>query len=166
MTDSHTSLFEKTLLLPDRLESAIAGLEEADFDLGLETGWTIREYVHHTVEGGLMWQMFLRAITGMNGIEFPIQWYFALSQEDWADGWAFGKRAIGPTLALWRGSIASLAELLRNMPVEKWDHYGRVTWPGNDKESRVSVGEIIQMHIRHMDQHCADIRSIRTVHHL
>ena len=111
-----------------------------------------------------MWQMFLRVITGSSGIEIPIQWYFALSQEDWGERWAFGKRAIGPTLALWRGSIASLVELLRNLPVEKWDHYGRVTWPGNDRESRVTVAEIIQMHIRHIDQHCADIHSIRAAH--
>jgi hypothetical protein len=165
MTDSHTELIEKILLLPDRLESAVTGLDEASLDLGLSTGWTIREYVHHTVEGGLLWQMFLRAITGTSGIEIPIQWYFALSQEDWGERWAFGKRDIGPTLALGRGSIASLVELLRNLPAEKWDHYGRVTWPGNDKESCITVAEIIQMQIRHMDQHCEDIQSIRAAHH-
>lgn len=164
MTDSHAALIEKTLLLPDLLESSVAGLDDASLDLGLSTGWTIREYVHHTVEGGLMWQMFLRAITGTSGIEFPIQWYFALSQEEWGKYWAFDKRAISPTLALWRGSIASLVELLRSLPADKWDHYGRVTWPGNDTESCFTVAEIIQMQLRHTDQHCADIQSIRAAH--
>jgi hypothetical protein len=166
MNASNDSLLERTLKLPDRLEAAIAGLDEAQLDLTLGTGWSIREYVHHTVEGELMWSIFLRAILGTDGIEFPIQWYFAISQDEWTERWACGKRAVGPSLALFRGSTASLAELLGKLPPEAWEHTGRVTWPGADKETRLTVRDIILMHLGHMDTHSADIQAIRTAHHV
>jgi hypothetical protein len=164
MTSKHNILLEKYLLLPNRLEAAIAGLNEVQLNLTLGTGWSIREYVHHTVEGELIWQMFLRAILGTNGIEFPIHWYFALTQDEWAKRWAYGKRAVGPTLSLFRGSTASLVELLRTVPPEVWKHYGCVTWPDDDKETCLTVRDIVLMHLRHMDQHTGDIQVIRTAH--
>ena len=165
MSDKHDALLNKYLQLPDRLEAALTGLDDAGLDRKAE-GWTIRAYVHHTVEGELMWQLYLRAILGRDGIEFPIQWYFGLPQDEWAERWAYGKRAIGPTLALFRGSTSTLVELLRSVPSEAWEHAGRVTWPGEDKETRLSVRDIVLIHIRHVDQHTADIRAIRTLHGL
>jgi uncharacterized damage-inducible protein DinB len=165
MTASHDSLLKRYPKLPERLEAAIAGLDETQLDLRLGTGgWSIRETVHHTVEGELMWQVFLRAILGTDGIEFPIQWYFTISQDEWAKRWAYGKRAVEPTLELLRGSTASLVELLRNVPAEAWEHHGRVIWPGHNQETRLTVRDIVLMHIRHMDQHIADIQAIRTAH--
>ncbi len=164
MTDTHETLLERYLQLPERLEAAIAGLDEAQLDLTLGAGWSIREYVHHAVEGELMWQLFLRAILGRDGIEFPIQWYFGLPQDEWANRWAYGKRAVGPALTLFRGSTASLAELLHSVPPEAWKHYGRVTWPGDKKETRLTVRDIVLMNLSHLDQHTADIQAIRTAH--
>ncbi len=164
MTDSNEALLARYLQLPDRLETAIAGLSESQLDLALDTGWSIRTYVHHTVEGEMIWQVNLRAILGRNGIEFPFTWYFGLRQDDWADCWSYGKRATGPALSLFRGSTASLVEILRYAPPEAWEHFGRVTWPGQEKENRITVREIVLMHLRHMDQHTADIRAIRERH--
>jgi hypothetical protein len=163
MSTSHDSLLIKYLALPERLEAAVAGLSEADLDLRGE-GWSIREYVHHTVEGELLWQVNLRAITGVDGIEFPFQWYFTLSQDEWARRWASNERPIGPTLTLFRGSTGSLVELLRYTSPQVWQHFGRVTWPGAKTETRITVREIVLMHLGHMDQHEADIRAIRERH--
>lgn len=71
MSELNVVLMKKYLQLPDRLEAAIAGLRESDLDFK-DPGWFIRQYVHHTVESELMWQLYLRAIIGSNGIEFPI----------------------------------------------------------------------------------------------
>ncbi len=159
MSTKHQALLKKYAQLPDRLEAALAGLSELDLDRRTD-GWSIRQYVHHTVEGELMWQMFLRAIVGTDGIEFPIQWYFALTQDQWADCWATDKRAVEPTLALFQGSTRSLAELLRKIDPDAWEHAGRVTFPGSDQERTYSVRDIVLMHIHHMDQHLQDIRDI------
>jgi len=45
MSGKHTILLEKYLQLPGRLEAAIAGLDEAQLDLTLGTGWSIRDIV-------------------------------------------------------------------------------------------------------------------------
>lgn len=163
MSTTHATLLKKYLQLPDRLEAAIAGLSESDLDMK-GAGWSIRQYVHHTVEGELMWQLFLRAILGTDGIEFPIQWYFAISQDEWAQHWASDMRCIEPTLALFRASTRSLNELLRCVDPQAWQHFGYVTWPGAKEATRLTVRDILLIHIGHMDQHTADIRAIRDLH--
>lgn len=127
MTDSHEALLKRYLQLPERLEVAIAGLSNSELDLTKGEGWSIRQYVHHTVEGKLMWQIFLRAIAGRDGIEFPIAWYFDLTQEEWAQRWAYDKHTIELTLVLFRSSTRALVEMLRKIPPEAWEHNGRVT---------------------------------------
>jgi hypothetical protein len=164
MTESRVSLLKRYVELPNRLESAIAGLSEEHLDLTLGTGWSIREYVHHTVEGEQMWQMFIRSILGREGMEIPIQWYFDLTQDEWAKRWASRKRSVGPSLSLFRGSTASLVELLRKIPPEAWDHTGSVTWPGDAQETRLTVRDIVLMHLGHMDHHVGDIQAIRIEH--
>jgi hypothetical protein len=164
MSDKEIALLDQYLRLPERLEAAIMGLDEADLDLTLGKGWSIRAYIHHVVDGELLWQVNLRAIVGQNGIEFPFKWYFDLTQDEWAERWVYGKRAIRPALNLFRGSTSELVELLGNLPVEVWDHYGRITWPGEDHETRLSVREIVKIHLRHMDQHTVDIQAIRELH--
>jgi hypothetical protein len=163
MSAAHEGLLKRYLQLPERLEAAVAGLSEADLDLRGD-GWSIRQYIHHTVEGELLWQVNLRAIVGTNGIEFPFQWYFVLSQDEWAQRWASDKRLIEPTLALFRGSTRSLVELLRCVDPAAWKHFGCVTWPGAKKETRLTVRDIVLIHIGHMDQHEADIHAIRELY--
>jgi hypothetical protein len=163
MSQRHDVLLKKYLQLPERLETAIASLSESELDLRGE-GWSIREYVHHTVEGELLWQVNLRVILGTDGIEFPFQWYFTISQDEWAQRWASCKRAVEPTLALFRASTRSLAELLRCVDPQAWKHFGWVTWPGAKEPTRLTVRDILLIHIGHMDQHEADIRAIRELH--
>jgi hypothetical protein len=114
----------------------------------------------------LMWGLFLRAALGREGIEFPINWYFGLEQEEWGRKWAYDTRAIEPSLALFRASTRALAELLQHVPADAWENTGWVTWPGAQEETRLSVRDIVLIHIRHMDQHTADIRAIREKHGL
>ncbi len=151
------------LQIPDRLEAALSGLEEAGLDLKLSTGWSIRQYVQHVVDGEALWQMNLKVILGNNGAHFPFTWYFTHTQDEWADIWAYDKRPLEPSLALLRANTRSLVALLRLLP-DKWEHFGRVTWPGTEKETRFTVRQIVEMHIRHVEGHAADIRAIRLEH--
>ena len=115
MSASHDELLKKYLQLPDRLEAAVAGLDEAGLDLKGE-GWSIRQYVHHTVEGELLWEINLRAAAGYDGIAFPMTWYFVQGQDTWADCWGYDRRPIEPALALFRGSTSNLVGFLRSLP--------------------------------------------------
>ena len=162
MSEKHALLLKKYLQLPDRLEAAIAGLHETDFDMR-GAGWSIRQYVHHTVEGELLWEINLRAAAGYDGIAFPMTWYFVQEQDAWADCWGYDRRLVEPALALFRGSTSNLVDFLRCLP-EAWERSGRITWRGEEKETVYSVRDIVLMHIGHMDQHEADIRAIRELH--
>ncbi len=155
---------KRYLQLPDLLEAVITGLNETDLNLTIGEGWSIRSYIHHTVEGEWMWQLFLRAIVGRNGIEFPISWYFGLPQMEWARQWAYESRSLEPTLSLFHESTRNLVEFLQNISPNAWEHYGCVTWPDAKEETRLTVRDIVMMHIEHTDQHATDIRAIRQAH--
>ena len=163
MSEKHALLLKKYLQLPDRLETAIAGLDEAGLDWKSKEGWSIRAYVHHTMEGELIWQINLRAAAGCDGIAFPMDWYLSQEQDTWAKHWGYDRRPIEPALALFRGSTSNLVDFLRCLP-ETWDKSGRITWPGDQQETVLSVRDILLIHIRHMDQHTEDIRAIREYH--
>jgi hypothetical protein len=157
---AHESLLARYLELPGRLEAAIAGLGEVQLDMqGL--GWSIRSCVHHLVEGELIWQVNLRAAAGSDGIDFPMAWYFSQPQEAWASRWVYDRRPVGPSLDLYRASTRNLVEFLRLAPPELWKRSGRVTWPGEFAETRLSVRDIVLIQIRHLDGHAADIRAVR-----
>jgi hypothetical protein len=163
MSKSHEELLNEYGKLPERLEAAIAGLEESDLDLHLESGWSIREYICHLVEGEQLWQINLRMIIGLNGAEFPFGWYPELPQDEWAERWAYGKRSLKIMLDQYRADTQYLIDTLKNLP-DVWEHYGCITWPGSEKESRYTVRDIVEMHLHHLDVHSEDILAIRTLH--
>jgi len=163
MRDPHSLLLTKYQQLPGRLEAAIAGLDEAGLDWK-GSGWSIRQYVHHVVEGELIWEVNLRAAAGLDGITFPMGWYFTQPQEVWAERWAYDRRPVGPALALFHASTCDLVAFLHAVSTEIWKHSGRITWVDSNQESSLTVLDILRMHIRHMDGHTADIRAIREEH--
>ena len=136
MSEQHDVLLKKYLQLPDRLESAITGLDESGLELKGSQGWSIRQYVHHTVEGELLWQINLRAAAGYDGIAFPMTWYFVQEQDIWAERWGYDRRPVEPALALFRGSTRNLVDFLHCLP-EAWDHSGRITWRGNQPDTTI-----------------------------
>jgi len=160
----HQDLLARYQGIPERLEASVAGLAEAELDWDAGTGWSIRSYIHHTVEGNLLWQICLRSLLGRDGAEIPLGWYFEHEQDEWGRLWQYASRPVEPTLALFHASTRSLAELVSRLPDEAWEHTGRITFPGSDKESIFRVSDILAGHIRHVDGHVEDIRAIRELH--
>ena len=116
MEESYEALLEKYLRLPDGLEAVIADLDESDLDLRLESGWSIREYICHLVEGEQLWQINLRMIIGLNGAEFPMTWYPKHSQMEWSECWVYDKRCIQVLLDQYRADTQYLVDILKNLP--------------------------------------------------
>lgn len=163
MNLSNEQLLEAYIALPDRLETVIEGLEESNLDLGLESGWSIREYICHLVEGEQLWQINLRVILGLNGAKFPFTWYPEHSQDEWAELWVYRKRSLIILLDQYRADTQYLVDILKNLP-DAWERFGCVTWPGAEEESCYSIRDILEMHIHHLDVHSGDIRAIRERH--
>ena len=163
MNKSDAELLVEYSKLPERLEAALAGLEESDLDLRKDGEWSIREYISHLVEGEQLWQLNLRMLIGLNGLNVPFDWYFRHSQNEWSAYWAYGKRCLRVLLDQYRADTQYLVDLLKNLP-DAWENFGCITFPSAQSESQFTVREIVEMNIHHLDGHAEDIRAIRALH--
>jgi uncharacterized damage-inducible protein DinB len=148
---------------PDRLCAAIAGLGETDLDLSLGSGsWTIRQTVHHVVDGDDIWKVIVKAALGEPSRVLDLQWYWDVQQDVWTGTWAYARRPLEPSLELLRASRRHVLQLLECTP-DAWKRSVTMRWPSGEEE-RVTVGAIVEMQADHVAQHVEDIQAIREVH--
>ena len=144
---------------PYQLEQAVMGLTDAELDARPSGGgWTIREIVHHIIDGDDIWKMCIKVAMGNEESEFPLGWYGALPQETWADRWSYSTRSIDVSLALFRAIRAHIVQLLETAP-EVWNRSVIVRTAKGEVE-RVPVGFVVQMQADHVSHHIERIRGI------
>ena len=86
---------------PALLERALAGVRDADLDAPSSGGgWTIRQIVHHIADGDDLLKTFIKMALGNERGEFRLDWYWALSQDEWAEHWVYARRSLDVSLAL------------------------------------------------------------------
>jgi hypothetical protein len=164
MLTNHQKLLENYQQIPCLLESALQGLSDADLDLNRGEGWSIREVAHHLVDGQSLFAMCIKALVGTDGIELPMTWYFAISQDEWACRWAYAQRPLCPSLEAYRCGINEIADLLVHCP-DAWTHAGYVTWPGQTERTTMSIEAIVDLVYRHACAHIEeDILLIRKLY--
>jgi hypothetical protein len=150
---------------PAQLEAALAGLGEADLDVALtDDAWTIRQIVHHIVDGDDLWKAAIKAALGNSRMLFSYLWYWDIPQDTWAGSWNYAGRAIEPSLALFRANRRHVVQLLQTIPAA-WDRYTLITLPGGE-EKPATISYVVEMQTRHVTHHVADIRQIRRAHNL
>ncbi len=150
---------------PAWLEVAIAGLDKVQLDMALDDeSWTIRQIVHHVVDGDDIWKSFVKMALGNREAVFRLQWYWSLPQTVWAERWAYARRELEPSLALFAANRRHIAQLMRAIP-DAWERSVVIEWPHKDAE-RVTVGWVIEMQAEHVMGHIEDIRKIRQAHDL
>ena len=148
---------------PVQVEAAIAGLSEGELDIAQSDGaWTIRQIVHHIVDGDDIWKVFIKRAIGNPAGKFDLQWYWAMPQDEWVKSWAYASREIEPSLALFHASRGHIVQLLERMPAA-WERSLVVRWP-NGEEQKVSVAWVVEMQAQHVPGHLDDIRRARQVH--
>ena len=144
---------------PVLLERTLAGLKDADLDRAhREGGWTIRQIVHHLVDGDDLWKLGIKMALGNEQAEFSLDWYRALSQDDWTKRWAYEKRSIEESLALLKAIRNHVVQLLENVP-DGWNRSVGFREP-NDEIERVPVGFVIEMQADHVAHHVKQIETI------
>jgi hypothetical protein len=165
MNENHQTMIESYLQVPDQLEAALAGLCEDDLNLTKGEGWSIRQVAHHIATGQMMFAMCVKAILGLDDLELPFSWYMNLTQDEWADIWAYDQRPLAPALAGLRGSILDLADLLAHLPDEVWERSGHITFRGRDQPTTIPIEWVIGMIPSHANAHIQDdILAIRKLH--
>jgi uncharacterized damage-inducible protein DinB len=148
---------------PAQLEATLAGLTESELDLALTNGsWTIRQIVHHVVDGDDIWKTCIKAALGNSDGLFSLQWYWDKPQIEWSENWQYANRSLEPSLALLRANRHHIEELVRRSP-SAWEKSIRLKWPDTEEE-RITIGEVLEMQARHIVGHINDIRMIRQAH--
>jgi hypothetical protein len=142
---------------PKQLEAAVAGLSEDELDIvQSDDAWTIRQIVHHVVDGDDIWKVFIKRAIGNTGGEFDLAWYWEMPQDEWVKSWRYASRAIEPSLALFRSNRDHIAQLLECAP-KAWERSMPIRWPNGEKQD-VSVGWVVEMQARHVTGHLDDIQ--------
>jgi hypothetical protein len=145
---------------PEQLELALAGLDGPGLDAsGSQGGWTVRQIVHHIVDGDDIWKLCIKSALGSEDGEFTLGWYWALSQDVWADRWRYSARSIDVSLALFRANRGHVLQLLKHVP-DAWQRSIRMRTPDGMIE-RVTVGRAIQIQAEHAMHHVEQIVAIR-----
>jgi hypothetical protein len=148
---------------PSLLDSALTGLRETDLDLALNAdSWTIRQIVHHIVDGDDLWKTCIKIAIGNSEALFSLQWYTVRSQMEWSESWAYSRRGLESSLALYRANRAHIVELLKKTTgaLERSVRFER---PGKE-EIQITVFDVVELHVDHLTEHLESIKAIRTAH--
>ena len=144
---------------PILLEQTVSSLRDSELDFKPSTGgWSIRQIVHHIVDGDDIWKLGIKMAIGNEQAEFSLGWYSSQTQDTWADRWAYNRRSIGVSLSLLKAIREHLLQLLASVP-EAWDRVV-VVRTQQEKIERVPVGFVIQMQADHLFHHLERIRAI------
>ncbi|MBC8444804.1 MAG: DinB family protein [Chloroflexi bacterium] len=146
---------------PDDLEDALEGLDDADLDLARAPNkWTVRQIVHHIVDGDAIWDVCLKAAIGNPGCTYSMGWY---DQDPWAEALDYARREIPSALAVLRANRRHIVRLLRHLP-DVWERRLLVTWPHLPEGRELSVHDILCIQTVHVPWHVDQIRETRQVH--
>lgn len=157
---------EETIALyaqgPYELEAVLDGLAEADLDLTLTAGsWSIRQIVHHLAESESLFLMQFKTALADSGHVYVRPPY---DQELWPQSLEYTKRPIEPSVALVQASRNHISQLLRYVP-DSWEKFVLTMYtPEEDEGHKTTVSDLVNIQIRHIWDHCEEIREIRKVH--
>lgn len=149
---------------PAQLECALAGLSESDLDLALSPdSWSIRQIVHHIVDGDDIWKTCIKMALGNREALFSLQWYTQKPQMEWSESWAYSQRALASSLALYRANRRHILDLLEHIPgaCQKSIRFER---PGKE-EMCITVFDVVELHVQHLREHIQEIQTILQFHH-
>ena len=145
---------------PDLLDQAISGLPDPDLDASPSRGgWTIRQIVHHIVDGDDLWKAGIKAALGNPGVDFSLSWYSSKPQREWAESWNYAHRSLAPSLALLKATIDHVVQLVEQVP-DAWNRTLGVSQPNGEVES-VSIGFVVGMQADHLEHHVNQILATR-----
>jgi hypothetical protein len=145
---------------PNALEEALEGLSNSALDYHpSKGGWTIRQIVHHIVDGDDIWKYGIKMAFGNEKAEFNLNWYWAHHQTEWSKYWNYEKRSIVASLALLKANRDHILQLLEITP-ESWGNSIHFVKHNGDLEI-IPVGAAINIQADHVFHHVKRILEIR-----
>jgi len=137
---------------PPILERTLADLQADEFDQQPADGaWTIRQIVHHIVDGDDIWKTGIKIALGSDQAEFTLAWYWTRTQREWADSWSYSRRSLAESLDLLKANRNHIAQLLSMTP-DSWTRSVSVRDSKGTLEL-ITVGFIVEMQTEHLLHH-------------
>lgn len=159
--DVQTSLPTEILALyakaPDELEIALKGIAERNLDKRLtpET-WSIRQTVHHMVDGDAIWTLLMKAAIFNSGCVFDFGWY--TGNDTSAEGLHYAERSIEPVVQLFRANRTQMTQLFTLLS-DAGGYHIQLTTPQGPHP--VALSQMIAIQASHAMEHIGEIRAIR-----
>ncbi len=157
---------EETIVLyaqgPYELEATLDGLAQSALDVTLTSGsWSIRQIVHHLALSESLFLMHIKTALADSGRVYVRPPY---DQELWPQALAYTQRPIEPSVALVKASRNHISQLLHYVP-DNWEKYVMTKYvPEDEKGYKTTVNDLVNIQVRHMREHCDEIREIRKLH--
>jgi hypothetical protein len=134
------------------LESALAGLGEAELDRAVAPGeWSVRQIVHHVADTEIIAGARLRMLLSRDGVPFP-----TYDQAELARAAEPGARSVESSLALIRAAHQANVELLRSLLPEAWSRSCE-----HEETGRYTVDDWLERRAGHLRGHAEQIRQAR-----
>jgi len=159
--DDQDSVLARYMEGPAVLERALDGITDAELDAPpSQGGWTIRQTVHHLVDGDDLWKTCIKMALGNEQAEFTLGWYWVHPQEVWAGIWAYETRPLDASLALLRANRNHVRQLLAAVP-DGWRRAVGFRKHSGEVES-MPVGAVVEINADHLEHHLKQIQAIRS----
>jgi hypothetical protein len=161
--ENQEAILERYADGPALLETAIAGLDESDLDLAQsDDSWSMRQIVHHVVDGDDIWQTAIKAALADGAGTFSLEWYWEKPQDEWVTIWHYAERNIEPSLELFRINRRNIVQLIRQIP-DAWERRLFIHDPEGER-MQLSLGTMVEMQADHVLGHIETIREIREMY--
>lgn len=160
--ESWEKLLGKYTKGPEQVADLVKDLSDDQLDLARDAeNWTIREIIHHIIDGDSLWTSFIKQALGGQERPFELFWYWDLTQDEWAEKWAYGIRPIDSGLALLRANRDYLMSILFSVP-EAGSFSLEIPWP--DGETAIwTVRQAMVWNLKHTKDHLDEINQILKV---
>ena len=147
----------------ERLEIDLGGMTYDQLDLSADREaypgtWTIREIIHHLVDDGDLWSMRIKQAIATPGTTVRLDGF--PGNEVWSGSLDFEDRDVGPALGLIVAHCTYLIELLTRF-YNAWDRFVIVLDTATGSERPMTVLQIVQMLVEHMEEHMQQIEAIK-----
>lgn len=142
--------------LPDRLETAVRGLSDAQIDTPYRAGgWTVRQVVHHLADSHM--NAFLRMKWMLTEDHPVIKTY---DQDVWAQSPEYAL-PLASSLSLIRGLHARWTSLLASIPENDWT----ARTAEHPERGEVTLEQMLEIYSGHGEKHCDQIMNLRNAMH-
>lgn len=150
--DERKAMIQKIRQLPDKLEEAVKGLNDAQLDTPYRNGgWTVRQVVHHVGDSHM--NAFLRFKWILTEDHPTIKTY---DQNVWAISPEY-RLPIVPSLQLIRGLHERWTAMLESILEKDWTTQ-IATHPENGE---VTLDKMLRIYSHHGEKHCEHICGLR-----